>query len=400
MKLFEPRFSKTFWWCLTLLCLGCIVAHHAAHNLWQIILLPSETRVARLVPGTVSIERLERVGTWRLSDSAGQVNYAILTTAVEPEVEGYRGPISVLIAIDSQGRISAAELLEHHETPYYINLLLEQRFIDRLVGLDLSAADPQVDMVSGATVSSQAILRDVSASSLTLLHGLGTLQVDAPPLQIDWYRAALALSALLFAIAALALRSRLPWLRWVVWIINLALVGLLLKAPLSFAGLADLVAGRPPGALNIDAALILYAALLGSLLFGRFHCRAVCPFGVMQRLVAAASPVARRSTGSAGASAVFLAQMPLLVLAGLTIATFGCGLWSIAPFEPYALLFSGWRDPLRLAYAGLALLPCLFFPLFWCRFVCPTGAGLDLVSRLARRRIRPWTATKDRDDEQ
>jgi Na+-translocating ferredoxin:NAD+ oxidoreductase subunit G len=90
----------------------------------------------------------------------------ILGTAVEAySPSGYRGPVRLLVGFTPDGKISGVEVLEHHETPNYGDLIENARsdFHLQFMGRDPSAElldiredGGVIDAVSGATITSRA----------------------------------------------------------------------------------------------------------------------------------------------------------------------------------------------------------------------------------------------------
>ncbi len=115
------------------------------------------------------------------------VGYVFLNSDVV-DATGYSGkPISILIALDRTGHITAAKLVEHHE-PIVLVGIAESRvvhFIQGYVGRSVVAQDAEAstpaDIVSGATVSMMVIGDSMMRSSLKIAqaHGLGGLSPQA-----------------------------------------------------------------------------------------------------------------------------------------------------------------------------------------------------------------------------
>jgi len=73
---------------------------------------------------------------------------------------GYRGPINMLITIDSEDKISKIKILEHNETEGVGARICEQGFLDQFRGktADEVIARKGVDAITGATISSNAVI--------------------------------------------------------------------------------------------------------------------------------------------------------------------------------------------------------------------------------------------------
>ncbi len=84
-------------------------------------------------------------------------------TSTLKTVEGYMGPTPLVIHVDAQGLVSRIEALPNEETPAYWRLAMEG-LSKAWNGLPADeAVKLEVDAVSGATFSSDAIISNVRA---------------------------------------------------------------------------------------------------------------------------------------------------------------------------------------------------------------------------------------------
>ncbi len=88
--------------------------------------------------------------------------------ALVASATGYNGPIAVMIGILPDGTLSAITIISHSETPGLgANITKESfcsqffRFVDAESGLDLKKNGGSIDQVTGATISSEAVLQTV-----------------------------------------------------------------------------------------------------------------------------------------------------------------------------------------------------------------------------------------------
>ena len=82
------------------------------------------------------------------------------TTTLASDVEGYAGPTPLKIYIKG-GKVEKIEALPNTETPKYFALVARQ-LLDKWNGLtSKKAATQEVDVVTGATFSSEAVIENV-----------------------------------------------------------------------------------------------------------------------------------------------------------------------------------------------------------------------------------------------
>lgn len=86
-----------------------------------------------------------------------------IDTSTLKTVEGYMGPTPLVIHVDAQGLVSRIEALPNEETPAYWRLAMEglSKAWDGVPAAE--AVKMEVDAVSGATFSSDAIISNVRA---------------------------------------------------------------------------------------------------------------------------------------------------------------------------------------------------------------------------------------------
>ncbi|MCR4920798.1 MAG: FMN-binding protein [Bacteroidaceae bacterium] len=84
----------------------------------------------------------------------------INTTALADDVEGYVSttPVKIYVRKDKVVRVEA---LENEETPKYFNLV-EVKLLKKWDGMPVKKAETaKVDVISGATISSEAVIENV-----------------------------------------------------------------------------------------------------------------------------------------------------------------------------------------------------------------------------------------------
>lgn len=100
---------------------------------------------------------------------------------------GYNGPIEILASMD-ENKLVGIEILEHVETPDYSEGLTETYFLDRFKNLSLSKylnlaeldkVNPEdIVQVTGATISSQAVVNGVNAAIGAYNFKINNIEMD------------------------------------------------------------------------------------------------------------------------------------------------------------------------------------------------------------------------------
>ena len=82
------------------------------------------------------------------------------TDQIPPACKGKRGEIVLLVAVGSDARIKGLRVLSHKEDPTYFKRL-KSGFFDQFRNLRADGGITKIDAVTNATLSSNAIIRDV-----------------------------------------------------------------------------------------------------------------------------------------------------------------------------------------------------------------------------------------------
>ena len=103
----------------------------------------------------VAIERLFKA----VDSKDNTVGYAFIAV-----IGGYQGYIHALTGVDSQQRIKSIKIIQHQETPGLGARIAEALFLEQFFGRGKEAKTDDYDAITGATVSSAAVISAVTYS--------------------------------------------------------------------------------------------------------------------------------------------------------------------------------------------------------------------------------------------
>ena len=341
----------------------------------------------KVVPVTTPPPHLEVYG--REGTPAG---YAFHTAALAPDVQGYAGPIDLLIGIDLTGTIVGIQVVSHRETSAYVrdlNGFLKQ-FLNR------GPADPLVlgetiDGISQATITSSAVTRAVEESRARMVRDILKLQAagrESPRAAFPVEQ--ILVPGLLFVLAGSGAFFRSPPLRWMALCGGLLYLGLVKKTMVAAAHVANI------GILNLPSfadSPLWYALMSGTflscLLGGMLYCGSVCPFAAVQELLYTIGKRIHRgaflpSPRIDSAARLFKYTLLSVILAASLYAANP----DIANVEVYVTLFTGYGSRLAWTLVGIMLIAGTFHYRFWCKYFCPIGALTGILSQRSLFRIR------------
>ena len=337
--------------------------------------------------------------------------YIFSSADFAPAVRGFGGRVNLAVCINEAGILRDFLIVQSNETPSYLELL--RRWQEGLKGRNLFSPVPfeGVHGVTGATVSSKAVLAALEQSAerfAAQVLGRDILMAKEPGTPAGaWTRYVPETSALylvaVFLVAVLVTVWGGFWSRLTILALSFALGGVLLNTQYSTEQIATLLSLHAPSARLTGAFLLVIGVPLLVVLFGNVYCGYVCPFGAAQELLGYVVPRRFKPTvsGTEMRAGRFVKYVVLFVL----MTTFfvsrnrstlaGDPLVSVFQFQPSIegvgeAVSSGpyWM----LVVVGVAMAGSLFFVRFWCRYLCPAGAFLSLLNRFAL--LKRWLPAK------
>ncbi len=332
-------------------------------------------------------------------ESANVTGYIFSSEDLAPQVRGFGGKMNLAICIDAAGKLINFHIIRSNETPSYLELLT--KWCRLLPGRRLFGPEPfaDVDAVTGATISSKAILAALQTSgqrfATQILGQPVQPQSQQKPRLADYLPDAHAIYLIAAFIAALLVTYRGGfWSRLVVLTLNLVVGGIILNTQYSTEQIVTLLSFQTP-ALKLTAVLFLVIGVpLLVIIFGNMYCGYICPFGAAQELLGYIIPARFRQPIAIEKmqKARFIKYGVLLVFviifflsrnrAALTadplISIFNFRL-SLSNFQP---AMTNWPSWLWLMVT-IALVGAIIYPRFWCRYLCPAGAFLSIFNSAA-----------------
>ncbi len=311
---------------------------------------------------------------------------------VRPEIRGYAGPIKLLIIIDNSGIIRALKILEHRETRNYVHYMETQEYLSQFVGksvMDPFEIDRDIDGISRATVSVQALARTVRESSRTMaekVFGLKVPTVTSPlrtvtsPLEEKASRPETIIYLALF-LSALSLywisRREKGFLRFrdISLALGIGVIGLYLSTPFSILHIYNILLMRLSSSLMFY--ILVSSILLSLFIAGRFYCGWLCPFGALSEFI---SRIPSRKWSIPEEIDRKWRRLKYLLLFFVTFLVLFTGVPEFGVYETYITLFSFNGTILQWTFVLLMILANLRVRRFWCRYLCPVGALTGMVT--------------------
>jgi hypothetical protein len=288
---------------------------------------------------------------------------------------GYGGPMLVVTGVDTEGEVVGARVVEQRETPAFWRMVRADDYIGGISGAtydDVSYEYVEVAGVTGATISSEALVESIRASIAEVAGAAFDVHLSLPRRPFEF--GILEITVVVLIIVGIgAQRLKGPTrrrVRWAAQITGLIVIGFWKDSPIALAKLAAMASGFFP---DPRVALALYVLIAGFLItsfaWGRnVYCLYACPFGAAQRCV-----------GVVGGKKLTLPKWVVRLLEGLrnliVFALLFMIFLTLQPtlfsYEPFSTLFSLKGTTLQWVILFVALVASLILRNPWCDFGCP-----------------------------
>ena len=178
-------------------------------------------------------------------------------------------------------------------------------------------------------------------------------------------------------------------LRWAALTVTLFYLGFFKSGFLSVSHITGAISQGPGIFLgNLPMLLIVLFTLVTTLLWGRVFCSSLCPFGALQDFITRFSPKRWRLKVPQRIhdKALYIKYGVLTLIIGTALINSNLSIFQY--FEPFGTLFFFSSSALLWTILIAILLACVAVERFYCRYLCPLGAALGLVSVLSPFKIK------------
>lgn len=361
-----------------------LVAIGLAHGRW----LGYDLKKSNAATATVALQAAARQiypDSWRL-EALSESKFAaygedghllgnlLYSSPAADAVSGFGGRVPLLIAVNSQGIIIDLVMLPNGETPDYVERVQNNGFLKLWNGMELAmAADKEIDAVSGATLTSNAVKNTLKATLQNELNGkAATVKAD----YATWLKNLMLVIILGLALYTFRHPQKTAKLRLVILGLSLFVLGIWQGTMLSTTTFAIWLVNGIPLYAQWGLAVVFAVALVVPMFSGKpFYCYYVCPFGAAQELVGHFSK--RKAAISPKVLKILFHTRRIMLLAVMMVLLLGAGT-DVSFMEPFSAFRPQSASLAAVVIAVVSLILSLFISRPWCRFGCPCGEFLDL----------------------
>lgn len=297
------------------------------------------------------------------------------TKNIARSIIGYGGPIPLNLIFED-AKLVEIELQDNAETPSFIEWIVEEGFLNEWDNLTPEQIlYHEVDVISGATMTTEAIIHSVHIAANYLLDNPHTFQ-QTVKLDIRFWAVLLVVLSGMIVPVFLKKKKRF---RTVQLLLNVAVLGFWSGTFISLSLLTSYLSNGLNILVAIIPVLLMVAAFIMPL-FGKtnHYCNWLCPMGSAQELTAKLSPFKIRLSAKAVKYLTYFRNglwytMMFLMWIGVGFELMDYEVFSVFLFKTASL-------PVIIIAVVFVLLSA-FMSLPYCRFVCPTGTLLKHAQR-------------------
>lgn len=304
----------------------------------------------------------------------------------------YGGPLEVAALVDSDKNILATTVLSSSDTDSYLRKVVGFGILEAFIDKPIDNI-PEIDTVSGATLSSTAIIRGIERA----IQQIGAAEFDMPGVEEVRPPATpeilkLAIICLLFIAAFIITTKKVKKkskARTALLCCSVIVLGFWLGAQHSLATVVSLINGSWLKGMATYAALLCLVLTVVSFLLTRknLFCTYICPFGAVQeglgKITGSSAPVQQQWM-------VWIARSWVLLV--LLVALYYQAP-SYAMYEPFGKMFNFIGSGIIYTLTILVVLSSLLFKRPWCHLFCPTNMIISYL-RFARKSFTPTPAAQ------
>ncbi len=354
--------------------------------------LASELRIAP--ESGIPVGTTDKIDYFSVFDANDKLTgYIFSSLDLAPEIRGFGGKINLAVYVDDpNGKIIGFHIVRSNETPAYLELLDPWR--DSLIGHCLFEPEPFKDIhtVTGATISSEAILAALQTSGRKLAEEILNRPIEPETATKSEHAKYLPDISGIYLVGTVILALVVTyvggfWSRLGVLVLTFVVGGLWLNAQFSSEHIINLLSGQIPSITLSGVFLLVVAIPLIVLLFGNLYCGYICPFGAAQELVSYLLPARfkPRIQPESMRQARFARYVVLLIVIGVFFISRDRTTLGADPLiSVFHLTFttSDLKSTLLPVVLGV-LVVSILYTRFWCLCLCPVGAFLSLLNRVA-----------------
>lgn len=305
--------------------------------------------------------------------NAERIGWIFNSSDFSPPIKGFSGNFEIAIFANNKGELISFKIIKHGDTEEYVDEVLEQYRKLKQIPITKSEFSKNIDLVSGATFSSNAIAQTICISGENFFRHISGKEFNdsVSQIRLDW-KSILYIIFFAFAAIFVSLKGNKIW-RLTILTLSFFVGGFLLNLQFSSQDVLNTLV-YPWNFSFLGAAVLIITLIVGNI-----YCGYICPFGATQELIHVMKSKLLRNASlyKFYKPIVFLTSLKYFLLAYIFFEYIFDLNYKIT--DPLKIFFArhSWKNGIEIAF--LFLFASLFYPRLWCRIFCPTGSFLSLL---------------------
>jgi len=303
----------------------------------------------------------------------------------------YGGKMIVSVLVDSSGTIRDLKVGRHRETPSFLDKTEKKGLRKSIIGKscdDPFVAGEDVDAVSGATYTSEAIIRCAQMGSRRIAKdqlGKEVTESEVAALEIGVPEISLIILYVLALLGIYRITKYKKALRWVTMLGGLAILGFWFSVPLTLSRMNIFLLGYFPDWHTQFFWYLLLGGFVLSILLTRknIYCTWICPLGGFQECLGAVGGAKPRFSRKFNRIMTWIQR-------GVALLAILLALYFRNPvqlnYEIFGVALSLTGATYLFVMTGVFILASLFIRRPWCNYLCPIVPVADMLGLLHRKR--------------
>jgi hypothetical protein len=307
--------------------------------------------------------------------------------------------MTVIVGWSNEGSLLTLSVPKHKEDAPWFRILENRGFLEQYIGrkdTDALELNRDIDAVSGATVSSYGVAEGVLKARELVAKQLGhsVPARAAPTVKLGFAETLLLLFfGWVVAVRTWRLFAGKKWRRVPSLVFGFLVLGVWLGQPLSLVNFtAWLVGYLPPLHNNVFLYVLVLGLIALAVALGRnFYCFWLCPFAAVQE---AAHVLTGSNLQPNEVCRKRLVRVRYLLLWLALFFAFVFRTPSLTVYEPWTALFTLKGPEVQWALVAVSLVGAMLVHNFWCTYLCPVGALLEVLLTVRSRVTAIFRAKK------
>jgi uncharacterized protein with FMN-binding domain len=334
-------------------------------------------------PQAVSLNAVDSTWIEVYEKENKKAGYVLYSAPYSNNIYGFGGKTPLIIALNEKQQIIGTKLLENNETPSYVNYVSKEGLFESWNGLTIDASlNTEVDAISGATYTSQAVIKSFHKRMSVL--NKGTYHFRSSFLSI--LKNGCALLVVIVALFCFFKPKIMNSYRLYFLGLSVIVLGVWQGVFLSMSEIhAGLVGNIPLLSQYIFFVILILSVIIPLVTHKQFYCAWLCPFGALQELTGKLNK--RKIHIPLSVLNILLVMRKCILLLIIFLLIMGI-ISDISYIEPFSIFTIKSVSNYILIFGGFFILLSAVIKRPWCRFFCPTGQLLDVFKTISFKKIR------------